>query len=136
MRSIGIIVILFGIVAGRPVSLSFARGQEPFASGECGMHVTQFQKPDPSKDDFKLDIQLFDAAQTLIGASGTQEAPANVGIDVFSSLPNVMIVIAQNADPDPIKFSIGEQTFDSNAAQCSVGRYDSGKRQMDCRFTC
>ncbi|KAH8802293.1 hypothetical protein DL96DRAFT_765216 [Flagelloscypha sp. PMI_526] len=108
-----------------------------FASGFCGMHITQFQKPDVSKDNFKLDIKLFDAVQTPIGDSGGQkDAPANVGVDVTSKLPNVMTVTAQNTDNDPLKFSIGGQTFDSNAGQCSVGKYDNGKREMDCGFTC
>ncbi|KAH8832496.1 hypothetical protein DL96DRAFT_1704558 [Flagelloscypha sp. PMI_526] len=108
-----------------------------FASGNCGIHVTQFQKPDPSKDNYKLDIKLFDAIQTPIGDSaGPQAAPANGGVDVTSKLPNVMVVTAQNIDEDPIKFAFGGETFDSNAAQCSVGRYDNGKREMDCGFTC
>ncbi|KAH8824251.1 hypothetical protein DL96DRAFT_202912 [Flagelloscypha sp. PMI_526] len=108
-----------------------------FASGNCGIHVTQFQKPDPSKDNYKLDIQLFDAVQTPMGNSGGQkDAPANAPIEVTSKLPNVMIVTAQNVDEDPIKFAFGGETFDSNAAQCSVGGYDNGKREMDCGFTC
>ncbi|KAH8818866.1 hypothetical protein DL96DRAFT_1684436 [Flagelloscypha sp. PMI_526] len=86
-----------------------------FASGYCGMHVTQI----------------------FIGDSvGPKDAPANVGIDVTSKLPFVMIVTAQNVDDDPIKFAYAGQNFDSNAAQCSVGGYDSGKREMDCGFTC
>ncbi|KAH8823206.1 hypothetical protein DL96DRAFT_1818962 [Flagelloscypha sp. PMI_526] len=108
-----------------------------FASGNCGIHVTQFQKPDPSKDNYKLDIKLFDSVQAPIGDSGGQkDAPANKAVEVTSKLPNVMIVTAQNVDADPIKFAFGGENFDSNAAQCSVGGYDSGKREMDCSFTC
>ncbi|KAH8802297.1 hypothetical protein DL96DRAFT_1633972 [Flagelloscypha sp. PMI_526] len=85
----------------------------------------------------KLDIKLFDSVQTPIGATdGPQDAPANVPINLDSKLPFVMIVTAQNIDDDPIKFAYAGQNFDSNAGQCSVGRYDSGKREMDCGFTC
>ncbi|KAH8809633.1 hypothetical protein DL96DRAFT_1821880 [Flagelloscypha sp. PMI_526] len=97
-----------------------------FAPGFCGMHVTQFQKPDPSKDNYKLDIKLFDSVQTPIGATdGPQDAPANVPINLDSKLPFVMIVTAQNIDDDPIKFAYAGQNFDSNAGQCSVGRHNS-----------
>ncbi|KAH8832495.1 hypothetical protein DL96DRAFT_1676921 [Flagelloscypha sp. PMI_526] len=109
----------------------------PFARGFCGMHVTQFQKPDPSKDNYKLDIKLFNAVQAPIGAtSGPTDAPANHPIDFTSKLPFVMIVTAQNVDANPIKFAYAGQNFDSDAAQCSVGAYDSGKREMDYGFTC
>ncbi|KAH8802294.1 hypothetical protein DL96DRAFT_1633956 [Flagelloscypha sp. PMI_526] len=90
-----------------------------------------------AEDNYKLDIKLFDSVQTPIGATDCpQDAPANVPINLDSKLPFVMIVTAQNIDDDPIKFAYAGQNFDSNAGQCSVGRYDSGKREMDCGFTC
>jgi hypothetical protein len=63
------------------------------------------------------------------------DAPGGQGVDVDSALPLVLVVTAENIDSDPVKFAYGAQSWDSNS-QCSVGGYDSGKREMDCGFTC
>ena len=64
------------------------------------------------------------------------DAPGGQGVDVDSALPAVLIVTAENVDSDPVQFAYNGASWDSNAAQCSVGGYDSGSRNMDCGFTC
>ncbi|KAH8833184.1 hypothetical protein DL96DRAFT_1585129 [Flagelloscypha sp. PMI_526] len=106
--------------------------------GNCGVHVTQFQKPNPATDNYKLDIRMFDGAQKLIGVSNGQEnAPSGQGVVVTNFFQSSdLTVTAQNVDDDPLLFSFQAQNFDSNSGQCSVGAYDSGKREMDCGFSC
>lgn len=50
-----------------------------YAPGLCRVHVTQYQKPDPAKDQYSLAAQIFDANQNQIGASdGKQVGPVLV----------------------------------------------------------
>jgi hypothetical protein len=39
-------------------------------------------------------------------------------------------------DADPVSFAYGGDVWTSEDERCSVGAYDSGKREMDCGFTC
>jgi hypothetical protein len=39
-------------------------------------------------------------------------------------------------DADPVTFAYGGQSWDSNDSRCSVGAYDRGTREMDCRWEC
>ena len=64
------------------------------------------------------------------------DAPTGQGVDVDSRLPAVLILTAGSVDSDPIQFAYNGASWDSNSAQCSVGDYDSGSRNLDCGFTC
>ncbi|KAI9800505.1 MAG: hypothetical protein M1825_004053 [Sarcosagium campestre] len=107
-----------------------------YVEGQCGMHVVQYQKPDPSKDKYKYDISLFEAGEVknLIGEKTGADGAAP--FDVFSKLPLSMVVTSGPEDKSPIKFDYGDQHFDSGFAQCKFGGYDNGKREGDCGFTC
>ena len=37
------------------------KGEKGYGAGECGMHVVQHQKPDPSKDPYSLEVWIKDA---------------------------------------------------------------------------
>lgn len=126
--------------------------------GNCGVHVKQvsfiyplvcyllkikqYQKNEGDPDstggtsNYRFDIQMKDDQGELVGELDYADAPGGQGVDVDSALPVVLIVTAQNVDDDPVKFAYGDQSWDSNSDQCSVGKYDSGARQMDCGFTC
>lgn len=86
--------------------------------------------------DYRFSILLKDANQELIGEVDYYDAPGGQGVDVDSELPLVLIAKAGNVDDDPVSFAYGDQSWNSDSAQCSVGGYDSGSRQMDCGFTC
>jgi hypothetical protein len=43
-----------------------------YAPGTCRVHVTHYQKPDPSKDPYSLEAWIYDANQNIIGHSGKQ----------------------------------------------------------------
>ena len=107
-----------------------------FASGWCGMHVTQHQKPDPSKDQYKFDITLYDANEQQIGK--LSDAKGGKTIDVTSTLPLVMLVDGGAVDEDPVWFHYGAQVWSSNDQEhhCDFGAYDNMKREGDCGFSC
>lgn len=105
-----------------------------FAPGWCGVHVIQYQKPDPSKDDYSLEVtHVNDANENKIGNSEKGGPTASV----TSKLPLTLAIKTGGVDADPVSFAYGDQSWDSNdGSRCSVGKYDSGKRQMDCGFSC
>lgn len=121
------------------LSLDTALVQKRYAAGWCGVHVTQHQKnePDNPSGNYKLDIQIKDAGGAQIGGVGGADAPTNQGVGVTSQLPAVLIVTTGAVDDDSVLFDYNGAHWGSNdQAHCSFGRYDSGKREGDCGFTC
>ena len=117
------------------------RKDRQFAPGWCGMHVTQYQKPDPSKDQYKFDVVVKDAEGNEIGNlkdayAGSLQSPESIG--VTSRLPYVLMVDAGNVDDDAVLFRYGAQSWGSNDQEhhCDFGSYDNGSRQGDCGFQC
>jgi len=105
-----------------------------YAPGSCGIHITQYQKPDPSKDPYSLAAKIYDANQNEIGNSnGKQLGPVLV---LTTPLPNTFTITARNIDADSLKLGYDGREWDAIAPACSVGAYDSGKREMDCGFPC
>ncbi|MCJ1342826.1 hypothetical protein MMC31_001015 [Peltigera leucophlebia] len=106
--------------------------------GWCGIHVVQYQKPNPATDHYKLDVSIIDANGALIGKVVGADAPAGVEVDVKSTLPNVLVVTTGKVDHDAVLFKYGAQAWGSNDQQhhCDFGAYDSGKREGDCGFSC
>ena len=106
--------------------------------------MTQYQKNEGDSasngnkgtSDYRFTILLKDDNQELVGEVDYYDAPDGQGVDVDSELPDVFIATAGSKDNDPVKFAYGSQSWDSDSGQCSVGKYDSGSRQMDCGFTC
>tara|TARA_R110002003_G_scaffold534_20_gene20340 strand:+ start:5851 stop:6291 length:441 start_codon:yes stop_codon:yes gene_type:complete len=105
-----------------------------YRPGWCGVHVIQYQKPDPSKDQYSLEVTaLNDANENKIGEFKKGGPTASV----TSKLPLTLEIKTGGVDADPVRFAYGSQSWDSNdKGRCSVGAYDNGKRQMDCGFTC
>jgi hypothetical protein len=119
-----------GLDSDKPTN---ARG---YAPGWCGVHVVQYQKPDPSKDLYKLEAKVFDANQNEIGNSaGKHDRVITFG----SKLPASFTIRTRAVDNDPVDFEYSNAKWDSNnkdTHHCSVGKYDNGKREIDCGFSC
>ncbi|KAL8902721.1 MAG: hypothetical protein Q9207_004433 [Kuettlingeria erythrocarpa] len=114
-------------------------GTPKYAPGWCGLHIIQYQKPDPSTDAYKFDIVMKDANGMVIGNTlGAQDARSPVSVAGFGGqLPNQLIVTAGAVDADPVRFAYGSQSWDSNdGSRCGMGAYDSGSRNGDCGFSC
>lgn len=115
-----------------------------YLPGYCGVHVTQYQKNEGpaaanggvGTSNYRFDITIFDEIQVQVGQVLLANAPGGVGVGVTSALPWVLIVTALNVDEDPVRFAYAGSAWDSNSPQCSVGKYDSGSRNMDCGFPC
>ena len=113
-----------------------------YASGWCGVHVTQYQKNEgPSNSasgnsEYRLDVTLKDALQDVVGGVNLLSLPGGTFSGIDSQLPNVFEVEVGANDAEPVDFQYAGQAWDSNSAQCSVGGYDSGSRAIDCGFNC
>ncbi|KAI4264712.1 MAG: hypothetical protein L6R42_000195 [Xanthoria sp. 1 TBL-2021] len=105
-----------------------------YTPGWCGVHVTQYQKKNPSdpSSQYHLDVTLYDGAQKEISKVTKQDAPAGQGVDVTSALPWVLTVTAQNVDKDAVLFKYGDQSWGSNdqGHYCNFGSYDSRNRYV------
>ncbi|KAL8812539.1 MAG: hypothetical protein Q9223_007265 [Gallowayella weberi] len=119
----------------------FEAGIQPdFTPGWCTMHVVQYQKPDPSKDNYKFDITIFDGAKppVNIGSAASVDAPAGVGKEIKSRLPHPLVLTAGRADADAVLFDYNGQHWGSNDQEhhSNFGAYDHGKREGDTGFQC
>jgi hypothetical protein len=95
--------------------------------------VTQYQKPDPSKDGYSLEVaRINDANENSIGSLPKGGPTASV----TSKLPLTLEIKTGGVDDDPVTFAYGGDSWSSNDARCSVGSYDNGKREIDCGFSC
>lgn len=112
-----------------------------FASGWCGVHVTQYQRNEGptnggGNNDYRLTVTLYDALQDSIGGVTLLDAAGGTFEGVDSQLPYVFDVEVGATDPQPVRFQYNGQAWSSADGQCSVGGYDSGSRNIDCGFNC
>lgn len=118
---------------GAGIDSNAPNNDKGYAPGWCGFHVKQYQKPDPSKDQYSLEVTLKDANENEIGSSGK----VGPSVSLTSKLPLTLEIKTGGVDADPVSFAYGSQSWDSNdGGRCSIGDYDSGARDMDCGFTC
>ncbi|KAL9626201.1 MAG: hypothetical protein Q9204_007498 [Flavoplaca sp. TL-2023a] len=85
----------------------------------------------------RLDITIYDNNQDKIGEVLGAEAPAGKAVNVYSKLPFVLLVTAQE-DADPVLFDYADQhwVYADVAHACNFGQYDAGDREEDCGFSC
>jgi hypothetical protein len=104
----------------------------------CGIHITQFQKQDPSKDNYKITVAVKDAANPPIqvGSNSYIDAPTDFHVFTQTLLGPAIEVIPGAVDDDPLRFSYNGNEWDSNNGNCKVGNYDAGIRMIDCGFDC
>lgn len=120
--------------AGGGLDSNGPTNEKGYAPGWCGVHVTQYQKPNPSKDSYSLEANLFDANENKIGGTSGKVGPT---LSLTSKLPLTLEIKTGHVDADPVTFAYGSQTWTSDdKSRCKVGKYDSGDRDMDCGFTC
>jgi hypothetical protein len=102
------------------------------------VHVLQYQKPDPSKDNYKISVDVFDAAEDSlrIGANTRIDAPTDFIVYTSTLLGLNLEVIPGAVDDAPLRFSYNGNSWDSNNGNCKVGKYDAGFREIDCGFDC
>lgn len=115
-----------------------------YATGYCGAHVIQYQKDlnHNTKDanpttNYEVQVTLFDGNKALIpGQADAQiQAPTGQAIQI-PGMVQKFTVTAGGVDSDPLQFAYGTELWNSSSPQCDAGKYDSGKRNMDCGFSC
>ena len=114
-------------------------GTPKYAPGWCGLHIIQYQKPDPSKDAYKVDVAMKDKNGMVIGNTlGAVDASKAVNVAGFGGqLAHELVVTTGAVDNDPVTFAYGDQSWSSSdGSRCSMGDYDSGSRNGDCGFNC
>jgi len=104
--------------------------------GQCGFHVVQYQKPDPSRDPYRFTLIVKGPYGEELGRVDKAEGRPGTPIKVKSKLPDAIEIIAGNIDDDPITFSYRGQQWNTNDNRCSTGGYEDGDREVDCGFTC
>lgn len=108
-----------------------------FVSGQCGIHVVQWQKNENGVGgDYQYDVRIYDAIQAEIGGTNRLDIPDLQTASVDSQLPNTVDISSGEIDDDPVVFAYAGQSWQSSEPQCSVGGYENGNRDMDCSFSC
>jgi hypothetical protein len=120
--------------------------------GTCNAHVSQqVAQRESDAPPVSLTVNITDKNAAHIGyKSGNLNWANNFNVD--SALPWVLVLTPTTGDPDdngqdgqnrpewrdgPLDFAYSHLTWDSNSANCFVGKYDdSFTRVMDCRFRC
>jgi hypothetical protein len=82
-------------------ALNNEKGYRP---GWCGVHVIQYQKPDPSKDQYSLETSLNDANENKIGGTSGKVDPS---LSLTSKLPLTLEIKTGGVDADPVSFAYG-----------------------------
>ncbi|EEH19274.2 hypothetical protein PABG_01593 [Paracoccidioides brasiliensis Pb03] len=107
--------------------------KNPWRSGWCGLHITQYQKNQNQKGwktgkDFEFDVKIFDAEQKEIGSAKREKANTGKSFGIGSMLPYKLIVTAGKYDSSPIEFAYAGAHWDSdNRKQCKISAmYDKG----------
>jgi hypothetical protein len=134
--------------SGGPLNSDGPVNERGYAPGDCSIHVTHFQKPDPSKDSYSLDLKVYDNNENEIGGSG-KVGPNH---SLASKLPYTVEVTTGGVDADPVRFGYAGFEWDSNSPNCRTGGYgkiqiwlsttpanhsaENGDREMDCTFHC
>ncbi|CAD6592161.1 MAG: hypothetical protein ASARMPRED_006059 [Alectoria sarmentosa] len=108
-----------------------AEGAAPdYVHGWCGVHVIQYQKNEGPKGsgggtlDYRVTVTIKDALQDPIGGVTLLSIPGGVYEGIDSQLPNVFEIEVGGVDSEPVYFKYAAQSWNSNAAQCSVGGND------------
>lgn len=109
-----------------------------YNKGWCGLHITQHQKnEDGTGANYKYDVRIYDAIQAVMGGANGLDIPGYQSATVDSQLPYGVVMTSGALDADPIGLAYAGETWTTNSSpQCSVGKYDNGKRSIDCGFTC
>lgn len=114
-----------------------AAGAIAARQGQCGVHVTQWQKNQNGVGgDYQYDVRIYDSLGRTVGGDDRVAIP-DLGSHNFpldgQSTP--LVITSGTVDSDPISFTYGGDQWLSSS-RCSVGAYDSGNRDMDCGFGC
>ena len=125
--------------AGPGARAAAAAIEKRYVTGQCGVHITQYQKnegPGGDTSKYRFDVTIKDAAGGVIGGVQTATIDDGGSLAVSSELPYQFIVSVGNVDEDSVSFAYAGQSFSSSSGQCGFGGYEDGNRDGDCGFSC
>lgn len=126
----------FALAAFSGFSIAALALKDRYIKGQCGVHVTQYQKNENGVGaDYKFDVRILDAGGNTIGLDIGHAIPNFQSAAIASALDYLLIVTAGSVDQDPVQFAYAGYTFSSSSG-CSTGGYEDGNREMDCGFSC
>lgn len=124
---------------------TFAATTPTYATGQCRVHIEQFQKNEPHSNptgDYELDVTIYsgnEAAPPLFN-SGQLPFPEGKNISVKGLVSPLTIMVPIGClDSWGINMAFAGQSWVTNATdQCNAkpNNYDSGHRDFDCDFDC
>ena len=103
--------------------------EKRYASGQCGIHVTQHTTPSG------IEAIIYDDEAIIIGNIPTTNIINNNAVNIDSQLPFV-IVVSEVVDGSDLNFAYAGDSWSTTGGRCSVGGWAGGVRQMDCGFAC
>lgn len=142
---------VLGLTSSTPATPTVAPTPPTYATGWCGMHITQYQKnrdtgPNGMSPDFMLDISFFDGKQKPISiknCNGCGNKARSIALpgkknEIATGLPYLMQVTVGSLDNDAVLFEYAGQKWGSNDQphHSDFGGYKDGMRQGDTGFAC
>ncbi|XXG99308.1 hypothetical protein Hte_005645 [Hypoxylon texense] len=126
--------LLAAALAG--LSLAVPAAEKRYVAGQCGIHVTQYQKNEGGVgSEYQFTVQIKDAVGAILGGVNGQAVADHSTFSIDSELPATLDLTAGAVDSDPVTFGYNGQAFSSSDG-CSTGGYENGNREMDCGFAC
>ncbi|KAL8779068.1 MAG: hypothetical protein Q9203_003054 [Teloschistes exilis] len=128
-----------------PAAEPTAPSTPDYATGVCGMHITQYQRNEKDSNptnDYQLEVNVKDAkgaeAANLPKMSAPQDKPLTM-----NGLKSPMTIRLGGYKDDKAKgensviyFAYDGKNFDTESLKCHKGGYEDGNRDMDCNFDC
>nr|OQO21351.1 hypothetical protein B0A51_10062 [Rachicladosporium sp. CCFEE 5018] len=115
-----------------------------YSAGQCGIHIQQKENTQPSDlfgaypSKWPLVITIKDSNQEVIGMT-SQDMLGSSYFSMSSLLPYTVDFGAGwhgAYDTDPLDISYAGWKTQTNGPACTSGKYDHGRRQIDCGFPC
>ncbi|RYC63563.1 hypothetical protein CHU98_g2619 [Xylaria longipes] len=130
--TIAIIASAFAsLAAASPVASPVNSNMRRYVAGNCGVHVTQWQKNENGVGgDYQYDLSIVDAVGDGIGGAVRLDVPDYQSRDVYSQLPYALVVTSGAVDSDPVQFAYAGYVF-STSSGCSAGGYENGNRESE-----
>nr|OQO24564.1 hypothetical protein B0A51_07735 [Rachicladosporium sp. CCFEE 5018] len=115
-----------------------------YSAGQCGIHIQQKENTQPSglfgayPSKWPLVISIKDSDQEVIGMT-SQDMLGSSYFSMSSLLPYTVDFGTGwygAYDTDPLDISYAGWKTQTNGPACTSGKYDHGRRQIDCGFPC
>ncbi|KAL8826426.1 MAG: hypothetical protein Q9170_007407 [Blastenia crenularia] len=110
-----------------------------YASGVCGMKITQYQRNEKTKNptnDYQLEISVKDSTGKLAASLPKEACPSGKPVVMHGLKGGDFTVTVGMGDTDVLKFNYNGQDFDTKSLKCGIGGYEKGDREMNCNINC